>query len=198
VPHVPTEVRRQQFIDAAVKVISRVGVDGATTRRIADEAGAPLATLHYCFQTKENLLWAVFEQLAELTRTKIEKAQTQGKSLSSIVEWLVTETVQWAVESPELNRAQIEILLWAERNDRPLAVRIFDTFIDSWMELLRGAKSPLPEDELETLTRVIVAVVDGLCIQMITHCDDKKLFREAETATAMLAAYLNRRPRRAA
>jgi TetR/AcrR family transcriptional regulator, regulator of biofilm formation and stress response len=198
VAHVPTEVRRQQFIDAAVKVIARVGVDGATTRRIADEAGAPPATLHYCFHTKENLLWAVFAQLAQLTRTNIENAQIQGKGLGSIVTWLVTENLQWAVRSPELNRAQIEILLWAERNDRPLAVRIYDTFIDTWTELLRGAKVSLPEEELETVTRVIVALVDGLCMQLITHGDDVKVLRDAETATAMLSAYLYRRSRRAA
>lgn len=198
VAHVPTEVRRQQFIDAAVKVIARVGVDGATTRRIADEAGAPLATLHYCFHTKENLLWSVFEQLAELTRINIKSAATRGKSVSSIARRLVDETMQWAIQNPDTNRAQLEIWLWAERNDQALAVRIYDTFIEAWMDFLRGAKVPVPEDELETVARVLVGLVDGLCMQLITHGDEGKILRETETATAMLTAFLDRRSRRAA
>ncbi|WP_280447927.1 TetR family transcriptional regulator, partial [Nocardia cyriacigeorgica] len=49
------------MVAAAVRVIAARGVDVATTRRIAEEANAPLATLHYCFATKELLFAAVFE-----------------------------------------------------------------------------------------------------------------------------------------
>jgi TetR/AcrR family transcriptional regulator, regulator of biofilm formation and stress response len=202
VAHVPTDVRRQQFIDAAVTVISRVGVDGATTRRIADEAGAPLATLHYCFQTKENLLWAVFEQIADLMRTDPSggdvQAQVQGQTVSSIATTLLTETIQWAIARPADNRTQIEIWLWAERNDPELAVKLYGLYIDSWKEFLRAAKNPLPEDQLESVTRVVVSIVDGLCMQLITHGDEKMTLREVETASEMLNAYLNRRTRRVA
>jgi AcrR family transcriptional regulator len=190
VAHIPTEVRRQQFIDAAVTVIAREGVDGATTRRIAEEARAPLATLHYCFQTKENLLWAVFEQLADLVRVDIEKASAQGESVGVLAGHLLRETSRWGVNHRDHNRAQIEIWLWAERNDQTLAVRLYDTFIKSCKELLRGASNPISEDRLETVTRVIVAVIDGLGMQLITHGDENTIVREAETAAAMLDAYL--------
>ena len=197
-PHIPTDVRRQQIIDAAVSVIAAVGVDGATTRRIADEAGAPLATLHYCFQTKENLLWAVFEQLTDTTTIEIGSTDLAGRSVQVIAETLLTETMRWIVERPAINRAQIEILLWAERNDRPLAARIYEAFTETWKDLLRQARTPLPEDELDSLTRVLVAVVDGLCLQHITHGDAERAMADTATAASMLAAYLGRRSRRAA
>src|SRR3954469_19945780 len=95
--HVPTEVRRQQLIDAAMAVISREGVDGATTRRIADEAGAPLATLHYCFQTKENLLWATFEHLAGLVRSALEEASAPGQTVADIAGHLIDDVVESAI-----------------------------------------------------------------------------------------------------
>ncbi|MFX1686795.1 TetR family transcriptional regulator [Paraburkholderia sp. A2RI-6] len=44
-------LRRQDFVDAAVDVIATHGVAGATTRRIAQAAGCPLASLHYVFHT---------------------------------------------------------------------------------------------------------------------------------------------------
>ncbi len=192
VAHVRTEVRRQQFIDAAVAVVARVGVDGATTRRIAEEAGAPLATLHYCFQTKENLLWAVFEQLADLVRVDIEKAAVPDRSVGLAARHLLSETVRWGIDHPEHNRAQIEIWLWAERNDPEFAARLYDKFIESCKDFLRKAETPLPEDELETVMRVIVALVDGLGMQLATYSDEKMILRETETAAAMLESFLDR------
>jgi AcrR family transcriptional regulator len=191
VARVPSDVRRQQFVDAAVKVIARDGVDGATTRRIAEEAKAPLATLHYCFQTKENLLWTVFEQLAELVRADIAQVAAAGRSRSAseLARQMVDEGIEWAIANPEANRTQIEIWLWAERNDLEFAVKLYDLFIDAWKDFLGAAKPPIPGDELETVTRVIVAILDGLCMQLITHGDAEKVRREARTAAAMLAAY---------
>ena len=189
--HVPTDVRRRQFIDAAVNVIARVGVDGATTRRIAEEAGAPLATLHYCFQTKENLLWAVFEQLAELTRADLEEnAASEGRPVAEMAALVLEDTIRWAIDNPAANRTQIEIWLWAERNDPEFAVRVYGMFIDAWKGFLRRAENPLPEDQLETVTRVAISLVDGLCMQLITHGDEKLILRELETAQGMLKSFL--------
>src|SRR4051812_16951441 len=167
--HIPMEVRRQQLVEAAMAVIARKGVDGATTRRIADEAEASLATLHYCFQTKENLLWAVFEHLAELVRNGIAQASAPDQSMSDLAARLVDETVGWAIANPSANRAQIEIWLWAERNDPELAVRLYDVVIEARKGLFRRARTPLAEDELESLTGVFLALIDGLCMQLITH-----------------------------
>lgn len=193
--HVPTEVRRQQLIDAAIAVIARDGVDGATTRRIADEAAAPLATLHYCFQTKENLLWAVFEHLADVVRINVEKVTGPGQTTVAIATQLLTEAVRWGLDNPAATRAQIEILLWAERNDNAFAVRVYDMFLKTWKGYLAGARSALPDDELETVTRMIVAMLDGLSLQLFTHGDEKRILREVETAEAMLTAYLRKRRR---
>ena len=190
--HVPTEVRRQQFIDAAIVVIARDGVDGATTRRIAEEAKAPLATLHYCFQTKENLLWAVFEQLAEMVRANLAERVPRGQSTASIATQVLTQTLLGAIERPAANRAQLEIWLWAERNDPKVALELYDMYVDVWKERLGGAKSPLPKDELESVARVVLGLVDGLNNQLIAHGDEKMIRREIETASAMLEAYLGR------
>lgn len=43
------DLRRQDFIEATLKVIAEHGVPNATTRRIAAAANSPLASLHYVF-----------------------------------------------------------------------------------------------------------------------------------------------------
>jgi AcrR family transcriptional regulator len=198
VARIPSEVRRQQFIEAAVTVIARDGVDGATTRRIAEEAGAPLATLHYCFQTKENLLWAVFEQVADLVRTATAQRLPDGEDLAGIAAELIRESMRTAIDQPDATRTQIEIWLWAERNDAEFASRMYGKYLDAAQEFLSKANVPLPAAELETVTRVIIGVIDGLCMQFVTHADEKKVMREVETSTAMVAAYLESRLTRVA
>lgn len=41
-----------------------MALSGATTRLIADQADAPLASLHYCYDSKEALFDVVFEARA--------------------------------------------------------------------------------------------------------------------------------------
>ncbi len=59
----PAEVRRAQLLEAAVRLMSREGPAAATTRAIVAEAGMSLATFHYCFRSREELLREVFAQV---------------------------------------------------------------------------------------------------------------------------------------
>lgn len=69
VRRVAAQDRRHQLIDAAIRVAQREGVAATTTRRIAAEAGASLATVHYCFASKQELfeevLTAIITELSE-------------------------------------------------------------------------------------------------------------------------------------
>lgn len=61
--------RRSEIVDAALRVLGRSGLDGATTRAIADEAGCTLSVLAHYFGDKEGLLLAaqatLYERLVE-------------------------------------------------------------------------------------------------------------------------------------
>ena len=53
---IPAQVRRTELIEAALRVMERDGVGAATTRAIVAEAGMPLATFHYCFRSRDEML----------------------------------------------------------------------------------------------------------------------------------------------
>jgi AcrR family transcriptional regulator len=84
--HVPAAERREQLIAAAIAVIAEVGVEGATTRRIAAAADAPLATLHYCFQSKERLLLDVFDRILVSRRADTALIDGRGRSAADVAE----------------------------------------------------------------------------------------------------------------
>src|SRR5687767_6056215 len=50
------DARRAELLQAALRVMSRDGVAAGTTRAIVAEAGMPLATFHYCFRSRNELL----------------------------------------------------------------------------------------------------------------------------------------------
>ncbi|MFD8295092.1 TetR/AcrR family transcriptional regulator [Streptomyces bauhiniae] len=193
--YVSAEARRQQLLEAAVRVVAREGADGATTRKIADEAKAPLASLHYCFQNKESLLLAVFKQLSSEMPVGVDLPEDGSATLSYVIEQSLTNAIRWSVDNPVRVRAMIEVTLWAERNDPELSVSFYDTFLRSTEAVLRQVDVSLSDEELHSVVRVAMSVVDGLSLQLLTNGDKERTLRDTATACAMLKSYLNERER---
>ncbi len=64
-PKLPAEKRRTQLIEAAMKVISKKGYDGATTEAIAKQAGLTKGALYFHFGNKEDVYFAVVKEISE-------------------------------------------------------------------------------------------------------------------------------------
>src|SRR5271163_2452865 len=58
-------VTRQRLIDAALAVFGEYGFDGASTRTLADRAGANLAAIPYHFRSKEGLYRAAAQYIVD-------------------------------------------------------------------------------------------------------------------------------------
>ena len=111
----------RRILAAAVKIFAGFGYQGATTRKIAEEAGIPKANLHYYFQTKEQLYRRVLDGIFK--------------------DWLAAaNTFDECVEPIEALRGYIETKMELSRK-RPLESRIWAE------EILRGA--PLIQHELQ-------------------------------------------------
>jgi AcrR family transcriptional regulator len=73
--------RRQQIIDAALRVTIADGVYNVTTRKIAEIAGVNVATLHYHFHNKEEIIFQAMEALASGYRATLAARFTERQSL---------------------------------------------------------------------------------------------------------------------
>jgi AcrR family transcriptional regulator len=65
--------RRKRLIQATLTVLAREGYERITTRRIAVEANVNIATLHYYFGTKENLMTEAVRQVRDWTIARMEE-----------------------------------------------------------------------------------------------------------------------------
>ena len=185
--------RREHLITAAISVIAAVGVEGASTRRIAEEAGAPLATLHYCFESKEQLFLDVFDRILASHREDTSLIDGRGRSVGDVADMLLTRTLEWGMRNPDHARAELDLALWASRQESGLGVRMYAMFSDVWAGMLLLAAPEEAEEALLSSVRLIMALADGLGMQMLANDDHEQTRRDTAEASAMLAAHLRRR-----
>ena len=181
------ELRRQDFVEATIKVIAEHGVANATTRRIAAAAGCPLASLHYVFHTKNDLFYAVYESLFSLPPQALEHVPagtTAGETAAEVLRQLIT----WFIDHPDAAKAQTELFFWAMRNDPEMASKIYSVAIEATEQALeRAIGAELGKPFLKATSRLLIQLVDGLTIAWSAHGDLSRLRAETETAcTALL------------
>ncbi|TCN53394.1 TetR family transcriptional regulator [Rhodococcus sp. SMB37] len=192
---VPAQQRRQDFIEAAVRVIAEVGIDGATTRKIAEAADAPLATLHYCFHTKEQLFFSVFEHMSvDILEGQTEALGGHG-DLAVAAARIVRTTLEWSTQHPNYSRVQFDLLLWGlrrESKDEQWAERVYGVFTDPYVRILRESVGPNDDPALvEPLARVVLSIIDGLTLQWVSNPDTVRLQGDVELAATMISTYVS-------
>ncbi|MGO2113162.1 MAG: TetR family transcriptional regulator, partial [Pseudoclavibacter sp.] len=64
--------RRTALVTATVRLIAREGLAAASTRAIAAEAGMPLSTLHYVFESREQLIELAVRNIAADFRMRLD------------------------------------------------------------------------------------------------------------------------------
>ncbi|MDR3709595.1 MAG: TetR/AcrR family transcriptional regulator [Capsulimonadaceae bacterium] len=81
----PKHIQQLSLLESACELVAKVGVAGLRTRDIARNAGVSVGTLHYCFETKEALLHALYGYLLERARDEIEHLLEAGSHRADCV-----------------------------------------------------------------------------------------------------------------
>ncbi|MEV7279494.1 TetR/AcrR family transcriptional regulator [Streptomyces sp. NPDC093111] len=179
--------RREQLIDAAIRVMIRDGVAKATTRAVVAEAGLPLGAFHYCFRAKEQLLHSVIERImlraldppaapvpADLPVDEVVRGTLRAyweRVRKNPDEHLLTyELTQYALRKPGL----ADVARGQYRHYTEVSVRQLETIARR-----SGAEWTLP---LPVLTRYGLSALDGLTLNWLIDRDD-------EAASAALDLY---------
>ncbi|MFC9556737.1 TetR/AcrR family transcriptional regulator [Rhodococcus sp. NPDC056960] len=162
---VPADERRRALIQAAIEVVAEHGIEGATTRRIAERAGSPLARLHYCFSSKEELIVAIFESLAN---DQFEAAVhiRPGVGLGRAAASMLRQLAAWIDREPTFARAQVELVFWIARQKDSMASKVYQMAVDVFAERLReGMRDDDDPNLVELFAKMIAAYGDGMVVQ---------------------------------
>ena len=173
----PVAERREQLIEAALAVASRDGIDAATVRAVAAEAGVSLGVVHYCFQDKDELLRAMAHAItaANLQRS-LGELPPEANQLDSVLEGVIDalwsgirdargpqllsyELTTSSLRHSELNQVAIE----QYRGQWAAAEQVLDL-----VERSAHVGWSVPRG---TLARTIVAVIDGFSLAWLVDGD---------------------------
>lgn len=194
---ISTADRREQLIDATIQVMRRDGVQSATMRAVAAEAGAQLAAVHYCFEDKDALLAAAVQRWLRAMITDVISFSIDGGMRTAVKQMIDAWWV--ALEStPNDAMAQFELPLWAMRSDkRELASTIYPAYIAELSAMLSKSLEIAGETcgwDVERFSRALLVIIDGCSLQYLSDptsrarelCDDmiETLLMRAEISSA--------------
>jgi AcrR family transcriptional regulator len=166
---------RDQLLQAASRVFARSGYHGASMSEIAAEAGFSKGALYWNFASKEDLFFALLDELDEQLRAlitasataplEVEANEELSRDLSAVLEHgrdvvrLFHEYSALAVRDPKVAAR------YAERNARMREELAAST--RARHEAL-GLPLAIPAEHLAT---AMIALVDGLSMQQLTEPD---------------------------
>jgi AcrR family transcriptional regulator len=186
VTRIPASERRSALIDAALRVVSRNGLAQATTRAIVAEAGMSLASFHYAFESRDELVDELITTVIGREQQAVLPEPITGHSLREILEAGLLRYFEHLRADPEHEQAMLELTQYALRSPErhPLAAAQYARYAELAAHALElaakhsGARWRYPVDRV---ARVLVAFTDGLTLTWLVERDD-------DAARAVVAA----------
>ncbi|MEV0195912.1 TetR family transcriptional regulator [Nonomuraea sp. NPDC050691] len=155
--------RRQALTDAAIELLASSGVHGLTHRAVEKEAHLPQGTASNYFRSREALLVAAAERIAELHHADTDRAIEQPATLAD----LLTESLLTAATTLR-NRYLAIFELQLEAVRRPLLASALAGLQDTSLQLTAGHHDKLglaiPREKIPAL----IALYGGALFTLVT------------------------------
>jgi len=126
--------RRLELVDATWRIIARQGLEGATMREIAMEAGFANGALKPYFPTKDTLLEFAFGHVFNGTNNRIAGV-TAGKSGIEALRAFCLEVLP--LDEERIKEARIVIPFWQKAVNDPQKAEIHQQSMDEWVSTIR-------------------------------------------------------------
>lgn len=199
---VPAEQRRTALAEAAVRVISRDGIGAASTRAIAAEAKMSLASVHYVFASRDELLREAISMVIAGERA-VAGAPLDLPDDVELVPLLragIAAYLALVQADPTREQGMLELTHYALR--RPELADIARDQYAQYFELVGELLGHLAERAgirwtvpTEVLSRWIIAFTDGLTMQWLAAPDERAAQTQIDLIAAAIAAHADPDPR---
>lgn len=147
--------RRERIIDAALQVIAEKGVAGCTHRSVAEQAGVPLGSMTYHFDSREDLILQAFTLLSrtmlERWRARLVEVVDAAAARDALVDWVCGE----GAVSGDALLPMVELYVHAARNPEAR------TLMTGWMA---GVQAELLRWFDPLTTRALDATIEGIIL----------------------------------
>ena len=170
--------RRAALVRAALRVIDRDGVHAATTRMIVAEAGMSLASFHYAFRSRDEMMRELVAfVVADEQRVSLE-ALDPDADIRSAVRAGMRAYFELLRAHPSREQALQELVQYSLRKpglEHLPRAQYASYFHTARVLLERGAENAGVQWSLpiEQLARILIAITDGLTVAWLADRDDE-------------------------
>ncbi len=184
--------RRAELIEAAFRVMSKDGVTAGTVRAICSEAGMALATFHYCFRSRDELLRELMVMLAMKERVAAETAMEPGSDITDALRQAAFGYLHHLEQDPGHELVLFELVHHALRTPglRDLADEQYRRYDETATNILTAAAEIADVTwtlELPVLARLVVTMIDGLTTTWLVDHDSAKAGQVIEAFVGYLS-----------
>jgi len=196
---IPAADRRRALVLAALRVVAARGVAQATTRAIVAEAQMSLASFHYAFSSRDELMAELIEHVVELEASAILPEAFAGGA--DAVPGSLRERLRGGLQryfehlsgDPLKEKAMLELTQYALRSPdmQHLARRQYDRYLGLAAEALDSAalrSGSVWQCPVADVARLMVALSDGITIAWLVDRDDSAAGALLDRAADAVAA----------
>ncbi|WCE30073.1 TetR/AcrR family transcriptional regulator [Vibrio sp. SCSIO 43137] len=149
--------RREQLLSVAVSIIRERGTDALTLARVAEEAGVTKPIAYNHFESKENLLRQIYQNIDIRLIESIRLAQeTKSNSVQDTIAILCESYINCMMKNGEIYELTVAALKGYPHNST-LSKDIQQFFTNAYSDLFQ-----LPLSEQNDLNRIKLVAVYGL------------------------------------
>ena len=198
---IPAAERRSALVRAALRVVAERGVAQATTRAIVAEAGMSLASFHYAFQSRDELMVELIrhvvaeEAIAVLPEPPVGEAHGPGERepLRQLLRAGLQRYADHVSRDPMREKAMLELTQYALRTPelQHLAVAQYERYHALAADALDTAARRSGSVWLRPVgevARLLVALTDGLTIAWLVDRNDSATANLLDFAADSIAA----------
>jgi TetR/AcrR family transcriptional regulator, regulator of biofilm formation and stress response len=151
--------RREDILEATLRLIGTGGVDSVTHRAVAEEAGVSLASTTYYFDSKSMLIEEALERMVARSTEDVRRHTASPPKISraELVERIVAFAEAQINDPNAFLTAQYELMLEAGRAEylRPLARRWSIAYADCFTQIVKSAGLPRPKVAAELIMKFV-------------------------------------------
>jgi AcrR family transcriptional regulator len=198
-PRLAVAERRATLVDAALRVMVRGGLGAGTTRAIVAEAGMSLASFHYAFSSRNELLRELVHGVVGREFTAATAQMRPDDGLAECLRHAAVGYLEHLEREPGHEQLMLELTLHALRDPalRPLAQEQYRAYTEAATRLLERAaeltgeqwQRPVPE-----LARLLITLVDGATTTWLVDRDTAATRATLETAVELFVGQAVRAP----
>lgn len=186
--------RRVELVEATWRIIARLGLDGATMREVAAEAGFANGALKPYFPTKSELVQATFEYVFSRTNARVERATGALHGLDALRAFALEVL---PLDATRIDEARVVLPFWQlavhDRDKAGLnddAMDMWRAWIRDWLDQARAERKLRTGVVIAEAAEVLLTFLLGAQVTATLdprHASPAKLTTQLDSQLALLA-----------